>query len=65
MQCQPNSLMIELCAYTLPTLFTHVSINTELGPISNRQHLPAFAEVVLPTALSVLASHWTEKQDIK
>lgn len=26
--------------------------------------LPAFVEVVRPAALSVLAFHWTEKQDI-
>lgn len=26
--------------------------------------LPAFAEVVPPTALSILAFHWTEKENI-
>jgi len=49
-------------------LYSHTLLMLTLTWSSDRflmDRLPAFAEVVLPTALSILAFHWTEKEDIK
>lgn len=48
------------------TYYTHALLDLN-APVLRQisRALPAFVEVVLPAALSVLAFHWTEKEIIK